>query len=145
MLRSILAVVVGFLVMFVLVAVGHAVVFLALELAFDPATMEPTPGFMVYALALGVVAALAGGFVAAHLARNPAGLAVYVLAAIIVVSGLASAAVGALRERPVTTPQQLAAMSMPERMEYAREPLWYAFLLPFLGGGGVLVGARLRG
>ena len=133
MLRSILAVVVGFLVMFVLVAVGHAVVFLALELAFDPATMEPTPGFMVYALALGVVAALAGGFVAAHLARNPAGLAVYVLAALIVVS------------HPAATPQQLAAMSMPERMEYAREPLWYAFLLPFLGGGGVLVGARLRG
>src|SRR5437867_4494364 len=112
MLRSILAIVVGFLVMFVLVAVGHAVVFLALELAFNPATMEPTPGFMAYAIVLSVVAALAGGFVAAWLARGATQPAVYVLAALIFVSGLVSAAVGALRERPVATEQQLAAMSI---------------------------------
>jgi hypothetical protein len=63
MWRSILAVVVGYLVMAVAVMVLFAI-------AFRAPDQKPTVGFMVFAVGYGFVAAIAGGYVTAAIARR---------------------------------------------------------------------------
>jgi MFS family permease len=141
MLRSVLAVIVGYVVIVVIVMLGFAVGFVAPDLAFEPGTVDVRPGWMVYAMAVGFIAAVVGGVVAARIGRRDG--PVYALAALLLMAGLVSAAINLLREPPAITAEQLAAMPAPERMQHARQPAWYALALPLLGGAGVLAGGRL--
>src|SRR5262249_56106386 len=69
MFRFIIAVVVGYLVMVVLVVATSSVAFVVPDVAFQKDSFDVTHGWLAYALAVGLVAAVAGGFVAARIAR----------------------------------------------------------------------------
>jgi hypothetical protein len=145
MLRAILAVVVGYLVMAAIVIPAFTLpIFLPSDWVWEKDSLEVTKLFLIVTLAVSLVGAVGGGWVAALIARRRDHPAVFVLAGLVLVLGLFSAAGNSLRETPVKSPQQVAAMTFKERAEVATQPVWYAFTLPVLGCVGVLVGARLR-
>lgn len=143
--RSILAVVVGYVVMFVVVFLTFSGAYLAMgaDLAFQPGSYEPSTQWVVTSFVLGFLAALAGGCTAVWIARKitPA----YVLAGVVLLLGLAVA--GAMSMRPPDLRPTVRTGDVPnlEAMQNARQPLWVALLNPFLGAVGVVIGARLKG
>ena len=140
MLRLIVAVVVGYVVMAALVVAAFAVAIAAPDLAFRSDSFDVTPGWLAWALAATVLAAVAGGYVAVVIARRRS--VASVLAGLVLVLGLVSAAGNLAKERP--TVESAAGLSAAKRAARAVQPTWYAFALPVLGAGGVLVGAQLR-
>jgi hypothetical protein len=100
---------------------------------------------MVFTLAMGVVAAVLGGFVAALVAGRHAWRAVLALAAIAFVLGVASAVYGLSKAPPTVSAEETARMTPMEKAAIAREPVWYAFQLPFLSSGGILAGGWRAG
>ena len=140
MLRTLAAVVVGYLVIALFIFATFSLVYAALgpSFAFRPGTVDVTAGWMVVATVLNVVAAILGGLVAAKIGRSPA--AVNGLAGLVLVLGVVSAVLvmnapaKALPDRPLTTMEAAA---------FAKQPTWYSFLLPVIGVAGVLIGGSL--
>lgn len=148
MLRSILAVVVGYLAMAVLAMLSFTPAFLTPDLVFETDGVGVSVGFLVFSLALGGVAAVVGGFVAALVAGKRAWLSLRALVAIVLVIGVGSAVYGLFQAPPTRSNEELARMTPMERAALSHEPVWYAFLLPFIGSAGVFAGgwlARQRG
>jgi hypothetical protein len=143
MLRSILAVVVGYVVMAALVMLTFTPAFFAPELVFETHGIGVTLPFMVFTLAMGGVAAVLGGFVAARVASRRAWPALLALVAIVFVFGITSAVHGLFQVPPTVSVEEVARMTPMEKAAIGREPVWYAFLLPFLGSAGILAGGWL--
>ena len=117
-LKSLGAVSVGFMTMVVLILVSTPL-FVRLMHADNPG--QPlTPAYLTVNLLTGFACAGLGGWIAAHLApAAPLGHAIG-LAAIVLGLGVATAAQGgAVR---------------------AGQPQWYAWMLPFVGAAGALLG-----
>src|SRR5262245_35166543 len=116
-LKSIGAVIVGFMTIVVLVLTPTPV-FVRLLLK-DP-SRQPTPAYLTVNLIMGFLFAAAGGWIAAHLAPAGPMWHTMVLAAVVLLIGVATAAQGgAVR---------------------AGQPQWYAWILPFVGAGGAVIG-----
>lgn len=143
MVRSILSVIAGYVVMAILVALTFAPVLLAPGLVFENGSASASLAFSIYNLVASAVAAMAGGFVAA-LVAGQGSRALQVFAGIVLVFGLASAVAGLRAERPIVTAEEISNMTTMERASKGKEPTWYAFLLPFVGAGGVLAGGALH-
>jgi hypothetical protein len=145
MFRSILAVVVGYILMAALVMLSFTPAFFAPELVFEHDSIDVTMAFMVFSLAMGGVAAVAGGFVAALVAGRRARLTLLAFVAIVIVLGVGSAVYG-LYQAPRSPPaEEIAKMTPTQKAAIGHEPAWYAFLLPFVGSAGVLAGGWLAG
>ena len=142
MFRSIAAVVVGYLVMFLLVFTLFTAAYLAMgtEAAFTPGTYEVSTLWVVISFVLGLVAALVGGYVCAAIARR--GKAPLALAALVLGLGLLFA-IPVLTAPQASTPRAGRVPNL-EAMQNARTPGWVALLNPFVGAVGVLLGARLK-
>jgi hypothetical protein len=143
MTRTIGAVVLGYLVMAVLIFATFSGAYLAMgaDAAFRRGTFDPSSLWIIVSFILGFGAAVAGGWVCAAVARD--GRAVSILAIVVLVLGLISA-VPTLRRRPTTEPR-LGDVPNMEAMTKAHTPTWIAFLNPFLGVAGLLLGGRLSG
>lgn len=85
----------------------------------DPA-QRPTPAYLFVNLLTGFAFAGLGGWIIAHLAPAAPHWHVAALAAFVLALGVLTAAQGGAGR--------------------AGQPQWYAWLLPFVGAGGVLVG-----
>lgn len=144
MVRSILSVVVGYVVLAVAVSLSSALVLLTPGFVFQAHTVEPSLLFTVFNLFLSLLAALAGGYVAALVAGENRPTPVKVLAGSILIVGLALAVPQQLHSHPAPTAEELDRMTLLERASHAREPVWYSFLIPFVGCFGVLAGGMLR-
>ncbi len=143
--RLILAVVLGYAVMFVAVFLTFSGAYVAMgtERAFQPGSYEPTAVWVTLSFFLGFLAAVAGGYTCVAVARKmPPALA---LAALVIAIGLASAGAMMMRPPDARPTVRTGEVSNLEAMQNARPPLWVAFLNPFLGAAGVLLGARLKG
>ena len=117
MFKSLGAVLVGFLTMVVLILVATPVA--ATLLLKDPA-QRPTPAYLAVNLLDGFVFAVFGGWIAARLAPGAPVWHAGALAGLVLLLGVATAAQGgAVR---------------------AGQPQWYAWMLPFVGAGGALLG-----
>src|SRR5262245_27150257 len=111
MVRSILAVVAGYVVMAVLVMLSFTPAFFAPKLVFETDGTGVTAAFMVFSLATGGVAATAGGVVAALLAGKRAWLSVLAFVAIVLVLGLGSAVYVLFRAPPAFAAEAVARMT----------------------------------
>jgi len=144
MLRAILAVVVSYVIMFVLAFIGFACAYLIVgpEIAFKPGMYEAATTWIAIAFVINVVDALVGGFVCALIAkggRAPMALAVVVIALGLLVA-FADMNKGKMNSglvRAGNTPQM-------EAIQKAYWPVWVPFAFPFTGAIGVLIGARLK-
>jgi hypothetical protein len=145
MVRSIVAVVAGYVVTAALVMLSFTPAFFAPELVFEKDGVGVTRAFLVLSLATGGVAAVVGGFVAALVAGRRARPPLLAFAAIVFVLGVGSAVCGLFRVPPTPSAAELARMTPMEKAEIGHEPAWYAFLLPFIGSAGVLAGGWLAG
>jgi hypothetical protein len=144
MLRAILAVIVSYVVMFVLAFAGFACAYLIVgpEIAFKHALFEASTAWVGIAFVINVVDALIGGFLCALIAkggRAPLALAVVVIALGLVVAfaDMNKGKVNAGSLRAADTPQM-------EAIQKAYWPMWVPFAFPFTGAIGVLIGAKLK-
>ena len=145
MLRTIVGVIVGYLVMaglvFVTFTAAYAV--LGVDRTFQPGTYQVSPLWIATSFALGLGAALAGGYVCARIARRRA--AANALAALVLGLGLLVAGIGivGVAQEGEPTPRT-SEVGNQEAMMRARTPTWMALLNPLVGAAGVLIGGRRR-
>jgi hypothetical protein len=123
MARSLLAIVAGYLTMLVIVTGSLGFLFLVFHDAFprEPGPYNGPAFVLVLELAFAAIAAIAGGWICALLARRKPLHHAAVLVVAMTVLGLVSASV-----------------------EAGLKPMWSTIALPIVGAIGVLFGAWLR-
>src|SRR5262245_39734384 len=103
MLRSILAVAVGYVAMAALVMLTFTPAYFAPDFVFEPHGIGVTLAFLVFSLAMGGVAAVVGGFIAALVAGKRAWRSLLAFAAIVLVVGVGSAVHGLFQAPPAVS------------------------------------------
>lgn len=144
MARSIIGVIVGYFVMFIL----QVAVFMALytvmgpDWSFKPASYQASTRWTVAQFTLILITAIIAGLVCAIIAKG--GKAPLVLAGVVLVLGLALGA-ATISMRPADT-HEVRTGEVPnmEAMRKARHPNWVVFLGPVIGAVGVAIGGKLK-
>lgn len=138
--RRLLAVLLGYVTMFVLVFCLFSAAFLVLgtERSFLQGSYEPTATWNVVSIVLGFVAAVAGGFVAAKVGRSASvaktlAIVVFILGVIFAIPQITQ------KTDPGPRPGNVSNM---EAMQKAQMPAWMAILNPFIGAAGAWVASR---
>lgn len=142
MLRTIGAVLLGYAVMFLVVFLLMSGAFLGLgaERAFQPGSYQVSGLWTVISIAIGLVAAVAGGMATAKVGRarrDP-----LVLGGVVVVLGLLMAIPTLSPPEGGTPAVRDASVGNLQAMQRAQPPAWLAFLNPVIGAAGVFIGAR---
>lgn len=142
MIRAILSVILGYAVMVVVVVGSFSAMLLILgtERVYRPGSYDASALFNAVALFVTVVAALLGGVTARALARTDR--PPMVLAGLVLVFGLLS---GVMNMNTPDPGPRTGEVSVLEAAGKSKQPGWYAFALPFLAAGGVLLGSRRKG
>jgi hypothetical protein len=151
LMRSVLAVIAGYLVIvvFVMVTLIMAWALLGPSFAFQPETTHVTLRWVGLNLSLSVLAAIMGGYVAMWIAPDESMLSVKILGGLILGVGIIMAIAHIFTDASVA--QQLAqgvvveGMSAFSASSEAVQPTWYNFLVPVIGAIGVFIGGRIRG
>lgn len=138
-LRNVGGAVLGWVVMAASVGGLMAVLWMVLgeEGSFRPGSWEVTTAWSLGSVAIGLLAAVLGGFVCAKVAGDRRG--VLMLIVLVVVLGVATA----LFPHPATGGVRPEDVAMLEAARSAEPPRWLAWLNPLLGLVGILLGARL--
>ena len=142
MTRTVVSVILGYVVMFVIVFVTLTASYLVLgmEKTFQPGTFNVTPLWIFVMLVFSLLAAIVGGKVCRMISNRK--IASALLVALVVVLGLVSAvpALYAVEGNAVRT----GDVSNLQAMMNAKEPKWVSVLLPVIGVIGVLIGGRTK-
>jgi ABC-type uncharacterized transport system permease subunit len=142
MVRSIVAVVVGYIVLALCIFISFSLLYLMLgaDGSFQAGSYRVSMTWLAASLVLGLIAAILAGFVCARVAQNSK--VPLVLAGIVLVLGILFAI-------PVITsttdPVRDTNVGNLEAMQNAKQPGWIALLNPVLGAVGIAIGARLSG
>jgi hypothetical protein len=143
MLRNIAAIVVGYLTAAVFVAVALSLVWMrtGAAWAYEPGTTRVTTNWLMIHIPIILVGTFLGGFLAAAIAKRRD--VVRVLATIFFVLDMVLAILHATMTRPVPlkSPSQF---TIAEAANYAIQPIWYDFAIPFAAAAGVLLGGSVR-
>ena len=141
--RAISSVVVGYVAMFAAIFLTFSGLYLLMgqEQSFRPDSYEPSMLWTVVSFALGVGAAVLGGYVCVWIARTAT--PPKVLAGVVLVIGLLSA-VPVLMAASTPAETRTGDVGNLDAMMKAKQPAWVAVANPFVGFAGVLLGARLR-
>jgi hypothetical protein len=141
MLRAVLAVIAGYLVMFVCVFATFSAAYLLMgpEGAFLPGSYQVSATWLLASFVLSLLAAIVGGIACAKIA--PRGRAPMALAVLVLVLGFASA-VPVMMSSGDPPAVREGGVGNVEAMSNARQPVWVALLNPLIGAAGVMVGAR---
>ena len=144
MVRTIIAVVVGYITMFVLVSATFIGVFLLMgvEWSFKPGSFEASNAWNVMALVANFLIAIVGGFVCAVIAKG--GKAPLALAILVFVLGLLFAVPSLFANKANANLARSPNLSTVEAMQHATQPAWVPFTFPVLGAIGVLIGGKLK-
>ena len=143
MVRAIFSVVVGYVAMFAAMFLAFSTLYLVLgqELSFLPESYQPSVLWTVVSFALGMGAAVIGGYVCALIARKAT--PPKVLAGVVLVIGLLSA-IPVLMASATPAEARTGEVGNMQAMMKAKQPAWVAVANPFVGLAGVLLGSRLR-
>jgi hypothetical protein len=143
MLRAILAVIVSYVLMFVLIFLAFTGVYMVLRAdgAFKPGSFEASTAWIGIAFAVNFVVAVIGGMVCAAIAKG--GKAPIVLAIIVFVLGMLLAIPSLMVKKADVV--RVGDVPMFEAMQKAKEPPWVPLTFPFVGAIGVLLGGKLKG
>lgn len=140
--RSIAGAVVGYVVVALIVMGCFTAAFLTggADFAFHPGTTDVTMGWMLMSLAVSLLSAIAGGYVAAMVGGGSGARAVQFLIVLVLVLGVVSAVMQIGKEIPDIDPANLSNF---EAANYAVQPTWFALTLPVLGMVGVWFGGLM--
>ena len=143
MARSIIAVIVSYVLMFVLISLSFFAMYsvLGADQAFKPRSWDASNRWIVGALVLSFIVAVIAGFVCALIARG--GKAPLALAIVVFALGLVFAIPSFVANQ---ADQGVRAHAPPlfEAMQKAKQPNWLPLAFPVIGALGVLVGAKLK-
>jgi magnesium-transporting ATPase (P-type) len=144
MVRSVLGVIVGYIVMFILQVASFMTIYtlMGADWSFKPASYQASTQWTVMQFGVILVTTIIAGLVCAMIAKG--GKAPLVLAALVLVLGLALA-FASTALRPADT-HELRTGNVPnmEAMNKARHPSWVVFLGPVIGAVGILIGGKLK-
>jgi len=144
MARSIIGVIVGYLVMFILQVAVFMTLYTVMgpDWSFKPALYQASTRWTVAQFAVILITAIIAGLVCAIIARG--GKAPMVLAGVVLVLGLALGALS-ISMRPADT-HEVRTGDVPnmEAMSKARHPMWVVFLGPVIAAVGVAIGGKLK-
>ena len=145
MARSIIAVIVGYVAMFVLVSATFICAFLLMgtDWAFKPNSFEASNAWNIMALVVSLVIAVIAGFICAAIARG--GKAPVALAIVVFALGILFAIPTLFANKQNANRIRTGNISQMEAMQNATQPAWVPFTFPILGAVGVLIGGKLRG
>lgn len=145
MVRSIAAVIVGYIVLTILVMAGLGLTWMVMgpEGVYRPGEWNVTPVFAAIVLAAGFVAAIVGGMVCRLIGARQG--TVFALAGALLVLGIIQAAAvgGQQRELPEARPE--GPVDMAVAMNTSRQPAWSLWGTPVAGVAGVLLGGMVLG
>ena len=141
--RSILGVVLGYIVIFVILFCILTAAYLGMgpNAAFQPGSFRPSVLWTAVEVIVGFGAAIVGGLVCITIARKRG--AVTALVVVIIVLG-ALGVIPAIMGASTPDAVREGGLSNMEAMMKARQPVWMAIMNPILGIVGVLVGSRLK-
>jgi hypothetical protein len=142
MLKSILGVIVGYIVMaiFSFAAFTCAYLGLGVERVFQAESYDVSTIWMVIMIALALIGGILGGLICAAISKSKG--ACMTFAVIILVLGLIVAIMTKMKEHPDSA--RSGDVPNLQAMQMAQTPTWLCLLTPVLGAAGVLLGARMK-
>jgi amino acid transporter len=140
--RNILAIVTGYIVMFVIVMATLTGAFMVLgaDRAFKPGTYDVTGLWIAVSAVLSFLAAIVGGMVAVRVGRSTH--AASLLAIVVIILGVILAI--PTLDAPEPGEPRTGDVSNVAAMMNAQQPPFVSFLNPVIGAVGVLIGGRVR-
>jgi len=142
MLKSILGVIVGFIVMFIFAFAVCTCAYLGLgaERVFQPESYDVSTIWIVLLIAIALIGGIIGGLVCAAISKSKG--ACTALVVLVLVFGVIGAITAAMKEHPSAA--RSGDVSSFEAMKLAQTPAWLCYLNPVLGAVGVMLGARRK-
>lgn len=142
MLKSILAVIVGYIMMaiFAFAVCTCAYLGLGVERVFQPESYDISTIWIALLIAIAVIGGIIGGLVCAAISKSKG--ACTALLVVVLVVGLIGGIVTAMKEHP-SAPRS-GDVSNLEAMMKAQTPSWLCFVNPVLGAVAVMLGARMK-
>ncbi len=142
MARSIIAVIVGYILMFILQLAAFMTIYTMMgpNWSFKPSSFQASTRWTVMQFAVILVTAAIAGLICAVIARG--GKASLALAAVVLVLGLGFA-VAHTAMQPADN-HELRTANVGPNIFRARHPTWVIFLGPFIGAVGVVIGGKLK-
>lgn len=144
MIRTLIAVIVGYVVMalFVFASFSLAMLVLGPGMAFKPTTHDPSTLWLLTSFLLSFIGAVAGGWVCTAISetwRAPLALAAVILGLGLLLMVYVMMAPGVPR-----SPESERSVRDSSPMESGKQPLWVSVLNPVVAAGGIVLGARLK-
>src|SRR5437764_14521422 len=144
MLKSVLAIIVSYLAMFVIfMAIFTCLYFLlGVELVFQAVSYEVSLLWIALTVVIGLLVSIFAGFLCAAISKSWRTCQVFAL--IIFVLALIQCISALRRNNPDAPNIRAGEVGMFDAMSLAVTPMWLHFVNPMLSGAGVLIGARLK-
>jgi cytochrome bd-type quinol oxidase subunit 2 len=144
MLRSILAIIASYVVMFIVMFAAFTGCYFALgaEGAFRTDSYEVSTVWIALTVVVCLLAGTLGGFLCAAVSKSRKTCQVF--AFIVFFLGLL-ACIPALKRNPDAPNVRAGEVSSMEAMGLAVSPMWLHLLTPVVSAAGVLLGARIKG
>lgn len=144
MLRSILAIIASYVVMFIFLFAAFTGCYLALgaEGAFQTDSYEVSTIWIALTVVVCLLAGIIGGFLCATVSKGKRTCQIF---AFIVFFGGLLACIPAMKRNPDAPNVRAGEVSNLEAMGLAVSPMWLHLLTPVVSAAGVLLGARMKG
>ena len=142
MLKSIVGVIVGYVVMaiFSFAAFTCAYLGLGVERVFEAGSYDVSTIWMVVMIVLSLIGGILGGWICAAISKSKGACTAF--AVIVLALGLIVAIMTKMKEHPDTA--RSGDVPNFEAMQKAQTPTWLCLLTPVLGAAGVLFGAKKK-
>ena len=142
MVKSILGVIVGYIVMaiFAFAIFTCAYLGLGVDRVFEPDSYDVSMIWIVIMIIIALVGGILGGLICAAISKSKG--ACMAFAIIVLVLGLVVGIPTAMKEHSTTA--RSGDVPNLEAMQKAQTPAWLCFLNPVLGAAGVMLGARMK-
>jgi len=142
MLKSIVGIIVGYVVMFSVAFGAYSAAYLGFgtKRAFEPGTYAFSGLWTGLAITITFIAGLIGGLICAAISKSRTTGLVFAL----IVFGLSLVFELPNLMKDHTPVARTGDVSNMEVMEKGQPPGWLGLLIPFLGGAAVLMGARMK-
>lgn len=144
MLRSVLAVIAGYVAIFVLIFLAFTCAYqvLGADGAFKPGSFQSSNRWLAIAFVVNFIVAIIGGLICAIVAKG--GKAPLALAILVFVLGFLFAIPSLIAANDTTNMVRTGDVPMFEAIQKTKQPAWVPLLFPFVGAAGVLVGGKLK-
>jgi hypothetical protein len=142
MLKSILGVIVGYIVMAIFSFAAFTCAYLALgvDRVFEAGSYDVSTIWMVVMIVFSLIGGILGGWICAAISKSKGACTAF--AVIVLVLGLIVAIMTKMKDHPDTA--RTGDVPNLQAMQMAQTPTWVCFLTPVLGAAGVLLGARMK-